>query len=100
MPTWKLDPEGNALNDVLREFIRRKGIDINTQRGKARMRAVLAAIRAVAETDPMALAGHLDALEWNDLEDIQKLVEDWEASLRRMANERRPPSVRPVRRPH
>lgn len=89
MPTWKLNPDDQPLRAVLDEFIRRQNIDVGTRRGAARVRAVTALIEAVATENPAALVPHYDALEDGDHKVLFDLVEDYQASLRRMQNETR-----------
>jgi hypothetical protein len=92
--TWRLDPDEWVLEGLIREFIRRHGIDTGSRRGQARVRGVMAFIEAIGTGNSGVLAPHLDALEDGDEEAIVALIEDWVGSLQRMVNERRPASSR------
>jgi hypothetical protein len=94
MTTWRLNPNETGLAGFLKEFIKRHGIDIKTRRGAARVRAVRALIEAVATNNPDPLVRNYDALEEGDDQAVFALAKDWEASLQRMVNERRPPRRR------
>lgn len=88
MPTWKLNPSDTAMESFLKEFIKRRGIDVETKRGQARVRAAHALIKAIATDDAEELVPYFDAFEEGDPEMLVALADDWAASIEFMAKQR------------
>lgn len=76
------------MESFLKEFIKRREIDVSTKRGQARVRAATGLIKAIATDNVEELMPYFNAFEDGDVEMLMALADDWAASIQFMAKQR------------